>query len=669
MKTHSDIAWRSLALAAVLALVGLPAHATHRPVGDATRAQELAELPLDALLDLPVAGASRLGLRMSESAASVTVVTAAEIRALGHRTLADVLRTLRGLSVSDDRSYSYLGVRGFFAPGDYNTRVLLLVDGYRTNDVVYDQAYLGSEFPLDLEVVERVEFIPGQASAVYGANALFGVINVVTRSPEAAGLDGVSLQAGSGGHRQLRIGRSHRLEDGTSVMWSASRLLAEGREVGIASQSSPFAPDGVARDADAERQTRLHLRATHATLSFTALHARRLKHAPVVAGAVFGDPRATNRDEQSMLDLSWTPRFGIHDSATVRGFAGHYRFQGHYSFDHPPVTLNRDDASATWVGAEARWRTSRWTGHRLSVGAEWQRVADLRQRNSDVDPASGWYLDDRRESQRLALFVEDQFDLGRGVELNLAGRVDRVTGAGTRGSQRTALLWRPDPRWVVKLIQGSAWRPPNAFESWYEVLAPGGYRRNPQLSSESVRGSELALEWRPGAADRLSLSLYRNRADRLLVLAQDEADELFQFRNIGTLRARGLELEGERVWPGGARLRANLTLQQAEDADGGLQVARYAPRRMLKLMSVLPLVDELALGTEWRAIARRGDAPGFGTLNLTVSRPLPVRGMSAAVTLRDVFDRTPSDPGPDAVLAPAVPQAGRTLRARLDWAF
>src|SRR5215470_12486648 len=87
--------------------------------GDVT---ELAELPLDTLLDIEVSGASKFAMRMSETAASVTVIGRDEIRAFGWRTLAQALASVRGAFVASDRTYSYLGVRGFFSPGDYNTR-------------------------------------------------------------------------------------------------------------------------------------------------------------------------------------------------------------------------------------------------------------------------------------------------------------------------------------------------------------------------------------------------------------------------------------------------------------------------------------------------------------------------------------------------------------------
>jgi outer membrane receptor for ferrienterochelin and colicin len=105
---------------------------------------ELATLPLTSLLDMPVTGASRFVQRSSLAPSAVTVVTREDILAHGHRTLSDVLRGMRGVVISGDRTYDHIGVRGVLSTGDLNTRVLLLVDGNRLNDPLFDQAYIGT---------------------------------------------------------------------------------------------------------------------------------------------------------------------------------------------------------------------------------------------------------------------------------------------------------------------------------------------------------------------------------------------------------------------------------------------------------------------------------------------------------------------------------------------
>jgi len=93
---------------------------------------DLSGKSLEALLDVPVdsvEGAARHTQRITEAPASVTVVTASDIETFGWRTLADVLKSVRGFHVTYDRNYSYVGVRAFGRPTDYNNRVRIEVNG------------------------------------------------------------------------------------------------------------------------------------------------------------------------------------------------------------------------------------------------------------------------------------------------------------------------------------------------------------------------------------------------------------------------------------------------------------------------------------------------------------------------------------------------------------
>src|SRR5215467_3726088 len=96
------------------------------------------------LQEIPsVYGASKYEQKVTEAPSSVTIITSDEIKKYGYRTLADLLQGVNGFFVTNDRNYNYIGARGFNRPGDYNSRMLLLVDGHRLNDNIYDQAAIG----------------------------------------------------------------------------------------------------------------------------------------------------------------------------------------------------------------------------------------------------------------------------------------------------------------------------------------------------------------------------------------------------------------------------------------------------------------------------------------------------------------------------------------------
>ena len=103
-----------------------------------------------------VYGASKYEQKVSEAPSSVTVITADEIRKYGYRTLAELLRSVPGFYVNYDRNYHYVGTRGFRRPGDYDTRVLLLVDGHRVNENVGDSPAFGTQFVLDVDLIHKV---------------------------------------------------------------------------------------------------------------------------------------------------------------------------------------------------------------------------------------------------------------------------------------------------------------------------------------------------------------------------------------------------------------------------------------------------------------------------------------------------------------------------------
>ncbi|MFO0630100.1 MAG: TonB-dependent receptor plug domain-containing protein [Polyangiales bacterium] len=129
-----------------------------------TTAQRTVEAQLRTVEE--VSAASRATENVDDAPGSVSIVSGQELRAMGYPTIAEALRGVRGIYLSDDRLYPSVGFRGFGRPGDYGNRVLVLVDGHPTNDNWINSSYVSYDARTDLDDVERIEVVrgPGRCS-------------------------------------------------------------------------------------------------------------------------------------------------------------------------------------------------------------------------------------------------------------------------------------------------------------------------------------------------------------------------------------------------------------------------------------------------------------------------------------------------------------------------
>src|SRR5579864_1535462 len=195
-----------------------------------------------------VYGASKFLQKASDVPSSVTVVTAEQIQKYGYRTLADVLKSVRGFYVINDRNYSYVGVRGFSRPGDVNARILFLVDGHRINENIFDGAYVGTEFPVDIDLIERVEVTRGPSSSVYGAGAYVAVVNVITKRGRDLDSAEIYTESGSWDSYKGKASYGRRFDNGLETLLSSTFYDSEGHDrLFYPEFNSPATNNGIAQ--------------------------------------------------------------------------------------------------------------------------------------------------------------------------------------------------------------------------------------------------------------------------------------------------------------------------------------------------------------------------------------------------------------------------------------
>lgn len=631
-------------------------------------ASELATLPLEDLLDLEISAASRFPQRASDAPSAVRIIEAAEIRAHGWDTLGDALASLPGLYVTDDRSYSYLGARGFLRPGDYNSRFLLLVDGYRLNDPIYGQATVGTDFPIDVDQIERIEYAPGPGSAVYGSNAYFGVINVVTRWAGPSPLREASVELGSWGVRGLSATYGSRTEGGTDLLVSVSDRHREGSDLYYAEFDDDDS-DGVAHDLDGEKVRRLLVKARNGDFSVALAHGHRDKKTPTASyEQLFDTPGSYVHDAHTFLDVGYTRQLNQATNVTGNLSYGKFAYKGDYLYG-PPLLINRDKVEAEWVVSNWKLVTT-FDRHTLAMGIDFQRDLDRDQHNFDVDPEAV-YLDSRRAGTRVGVFVEDEFAFTPNLLLNAGLRFDHDSESGSDVSPRLALIKRGE-RTTYKAMLGKAFRSPNDYEMFYEAAGEGGQLANPHLRSERIGTAELMVTHQLSASSALDVLVYRYELSDLISQVQDETTGQLIFRNTDEAEATGVEIAYARRWSSGASLRASYAHADVSAATG--ETPTNSPRHLVKLNALLPIWNDRALfGIEARHVDRRDamitPVPSYTLLNLSFTLPRLTENLELRAGIENLFDKTYFDPVGPEFRQNAIEQDGRSFLVELSYRF
>jgi outer membrane receptor for ferrienterochelin and colicins len=610
--------------------------------------------------------------RAEDAPASITVVTAAQIRALGYLTLAEALRAVRGVISSNDRTYEAIGFRGLSPPGDYTKRVLVLVDGHPYNDVVAGQGYVGHDLDVDLENVERIEVVRGAGSVLYGTGALFGVINVVTRRPAP---DAHAEAGGQIGTLGTEVGRATLTarNDFAEILASAAAYDATGE------RAFAWSDGKVAALADGERARHADVLGRVGPLSLRAGFNDRTKSVPTGVFATRPEPGTTYRDERAYAELRLDePLRGARLSARLAYDYG--LFQGRYLQVTPPNT--RDDFRAQWATGEARLELPALGRHRLTLGGEVLDQLEVRQRSSE-DPAAGppYFSSDTTGVVASGYLVDDWAPSER-LRLNVGLRVDDYTKAfGATFNPRVALIARPYAHGNTKLLLGRAFRAPSAYERFYN---DGGATQEAAglLSPETIVSGELEHTHSFDDDLRVTVAAFAEQLSNMIVLQPTAANpDVFVFANLAD-RVRGYGGEGEVVWEpgGGTFLSFSLAWHRTRryGADGAQPLAN-APTHVAALRFVTPLLGSaVRLGTEVVVDVGRSTVAGdvaadAAMCNVTLSgdaRLGPRFRLRYFGGLFNLLDERAGYPvGTEVAAGPTVARQARTARVGLALAF
>jgi len=564
-----------------------------------------------------------------------------------------------------------------------------MVDGHRLNDGIFDTAASGTDFPLDVDLIDRVEVIRGPGSSLYGNNAFFGVINVITR--RGRDFDGAEL-SGSYGSFDTWTGRAsygQRFTNGLEFMVSGTLSDSAG-------QDRLSYPEFVAEELDGGWARNAFASVSYKDFSLEGGFMSRQKDWPTAAYDTVPnsqDPRLFTEDERAWADLKFQHEFGDEWLVKARGYFDQYRYDADYPYDYDadPLTrpdLNRDLAIATSAGLDLSVNKSLWDSHRLTTGVEWRHDFGLLQQNWDVNPYDE-FADSKESGDILGLYLQDEWSIRTNLILNAGLRYDHYTSFGSTVNPRAALIYSPWGPSTFKFLYGSAFRAPNAYELYYNGT---GSRANPGVEPETIHSYELVWEQRFGPRWRTSISAFWYDVDNLIDQELDPGadpistdDDLFFFDNTGSAVARGVEFEAECKLRWGLRALASYSFADTQDQDTGQRLDN-SPQHLGKLNLSVPLWREKVFASlELQAMSRRETVAGnetdpFAVVNFTLYSRELVKGLEFSASLYNLFDQPYDHPvsgdftytGPisgNPIALDTVQQDGRQFRIKLTYKF
>lgn len=618
-------------LATLLATLA-SAHAQTPPaatgaVSPAEGPADLADLSLEQLMAVPVesvSGVSKYEQSIRRAPAGVTVFTAADIRNYGWRTLSDALRAAPGFHIRNDRFYDYVGNRGFTRPFDYNSRTLVLVNGHRMNDPIYQQGAVGSEFILDLDMVERIEIIRGPGSSIYGSNAFYGAVNVIPKRGRDLGGGQSALSVGSEPSVKGRVTAGDRTAGGVEYTVSATGLSSRGeREFDLPRSWRDADPALTAAEAEHRDDLAVGNAFGHVAwrgFEVEAAYVRRKKDVlpPVYFTNV--DTPAYGLDERAYLVFRAAGEPGPDSNLSAKLALDYYHYEGLFSPSFTGFNQQAPYADSLSLNTEIRWQQTFAGPHTLIAGFEFQD--NFRQDLGRDDLTAGVAVVRVRESSRYySPFAQVDWELAPSLHLSTGGRYDYYGLDQKRFTPRLGLIWDLRSDTTLKFLYGESFRVPNVEERY---ASEAGIVANPDLGPETNRTWEVVAEHRLSPVWSLEGHAYHIVASDLITTIPFPAiPGSITYANAQEIITEGVELGASAYFPSGVQLRGSGTLQRAYDDDTGKTVAD-APRTLLKLAASAPLGPRWLRGSaELLYVGDRQDGLGartgdYATANLTL---------------------------------------------------
>jgi len=555
-----------------------------------------------------VVTATRTEKEQKDVTQSVTVITAEDIKKSGATTAAEVIERTSGVELNDygtRGSLNNISIRGASFQ-----QVLVLLDGRRMNSSSAG-GFDMSNLPVLVDEIDRIEIVRGASSALYGTDAVGGVVNIITKTTTTAETS-VTGEAGSHGYQSVAVANANK-------MGKFSYALSAGKE-----KSDGFRTNSDLDKTIAGAKFGYEL-SQDSSLEMSADYLE--KQIGVPGSEQFPSPLAQEWDRNTGASLTYRTKFSKELDLRLNA----YENRDKIIYKDPDFALDSKHVGKT-TGAEAQtnWMVNSW--NQLSAGVE-VKEDHLTSTDAGEHTASLW-----------AAYLQDEISIGEPLIVVIGGRNDSHSVYGDKFSPRVSARYLiAGPGTIIRASAGEAFRAPTLNDLYwsFDGFAMGNANLKPETSKEYEGGVEQPF----GKGNSVKVIAFERKV-KDLIQWQPDANFIYSPVNIGKARITGYEAEVKLVPVEQLTWAVNYTYMDPVDETTGEKIYYVIPQRQIKSYVNLSLFSIMNLYIEGR-IVRNYVKPGepswqYEVVDAKVTMPVSLgQHMKAEVFIgeKNIFNR------------------------------
>lgn len=605
---------------------------------------EIFNLSLQELMNVEIQSATKSPSKLKDVSASATIITSDDIRMYGWRNLADVLKAQVGFDVFSDRIYNFISNRGFYVSNDPNSRILLLINGHSV--IEFFGYYNGQLASIDINFVDRIEIVKGPNSSIYGTNAMFAVINIITK--KGNGIDGVEIvnEVGNFGHEKYSLALGKEFKNGLDFMVQGTYLKTGEQELYFEEyDNNSYASGGYAqKKCNREALRNISLIASYKNFTINSLLHDRHKNVPTgIYGGKFNDPSTYFNDFNHFFEIAYDFSIASWIKGQAKVYNDNYKFDGQFAFYKdstwvlgPPYDLENNSIQNRTNGGEVFLRLNYNESQNTLINAEYKDFNYL-----DFDYAfdsSGYVSEIERfkfnpKTDLLSASILHEYIPNPKLKFIGGLRYDSYNGIADNLSFRGGVHYRPIKKLRTKLLYGEAFRAPNLWE------INGGFyiMGNEKLKPEIVRNAEFIVDYDISENLKSTTSFFAFETDNLI-----QADSTFI--NVEGIYGKGVESELRYISP---QINCYLSILYADVRDRlNDNHISFAPDKTLKGGFLKEVIKgKVALGVESQLIGERllanrsmEELPPYSLTNITLSSAKLFNNLDISCSVYNLFN-------------------------------